>query len=315
MKNIIIIGTYPNEDYKVDMLKECIRRIKPLGYEIMVVSHYPIPFEVQKEVEYVLYDKTNTITRSELVPNWNFVSDTFMVTKISLGGHILAVTKNIYNGVNYAKNLGFEFFFYMEYDNLLNSEDLFKIETLRYSMYSEQKKMIFFNYPHQGHEIYETLMFGGKVHYFQQNNVLPMCETDLNNERVSLERLFYLKHKQNENLFYLVPTLSKDFFSKSDINKEFEKYVVELFVSNKEPYSHLFMMNLKQNPNKIQIKINDEDLKELETGVWSYRNIPMGVELVVKIYIEEREIVKNFKLTEENKKEYLDRGFMFFKNK
>jgi hypothetical protein len=59
MKNIIIIGTYPNDSYKLDMLNDCINRVKPLGYDIMIVSHYPIPEEIQSKVNYVLYDSEN----------------------------------------------------------------------------------------------------------------------------------------------------------------------------------------------------------------------------------------------------------------
>jgi hypothetical protein len=60
-KDIIIIGAYPNRSHKMEMLRECIKRVKPLGYDIMVVSHYPIPEDIQREVDYVIYDKENLL--------------------------------------------------------------------------------------------------------------------------------------------------------------------------------------------------------------------------------------------------------------
>lgn len=310
----MIIGTYPNEEYKVNMLNECIDNIKPLGYDIMIVSHYPIPLEIQNKVDYVLYDKENTIVSGELTPNWVFNTDSFSITRESSGGHILSVTKNIHNGINYANNLGYEFFIYMECDNLLDKEDLLKIETLRYSMYLKKKKMIFFQYTIEGNNAYETLIFGGKVSYYQIHNNLPLKEIDLKGQSVSLERLVYIEHNQNHDLFYIIPTSSKNFFSKSEINKDFSKFIVELFISNKEPYSHLFLINLRQNPNKIQIKINDEDIKEYDSGYWSYRKVSVGEKLSIKIILDGYEINKTFELTEENKLDYLKRGFMFFRS-
>ena len=314
MKKIMIVGTYPNEEYKVNMLNECIDSIKPLGYDIMLVSHYPIPTEIQNKVEYVLYDKENTLVSKELTPNWTFDTKSFSITKESGGGHILSVTKNIHNGINYAHNLGYEFFMYMECDNLFDKEDLLKIEFLRYSMYSEKKEMIFFNYVNEGNNIYETLIFGGNVIYYKKHNNLPLKEIDLNGECVSLERLVYIEHGKNQDLFYIVPSSSKDFFSKSEINKEFTKFIIELFISNREPYAHLFLMNLYINPKKILIKINDEDVIEYARGVWSYRKVNVGEKLSVKILLDGYEITKNFELTEENKIDYLKKGFMYFRN-
>ena len=56
-KDIIIIGTYPDHPKKMEMLRECIERVRPLGYDILVVSHYPIPTDIQEMVDYVIYDK------------------------------------------------------------------------------------------------------------------------------------------------------------------------------------------------------------------------------------------------------------------
>jgi len=314
MKKIIIIGTYPNDDYKVNMLNECIDRVKPLGYDIMVVSHYPIPLEIQSKVDYVLYDKENTIVGKGYTPNYVFHTDAFIFTKESWGGHILSVTKNIHNGINYAKNLGYDFFFYMECDNLFDKEDLLKIEILRNSMYCEKKKMIFFHYTIEGKKLYETIIFGGSVSYYQENNTLPLVEADLKGQSISLERITFSNHHKNQDLFYIVPDSSINYFSKSEINKEFTKFIVELVVSNKQPYAHLFMRNLSENPNQIQIKINDEDLRDFAPGVWSYRHVHSDTKLTVKIISDGHETIKTFELTDENRLDYSKKGFMFFRN-
>ena len=47
MKNLIGITCYPINETQVKMLNDCIDSLKPLGYDIMVLSHYPIDMDIQ----------------------------------------------------------------------------------------------------------------------------------------------------------------------------------------------------------------------------------------------------------------------------
>jgi hypothetical protein len=312
MKNVIIIGTYPNEPYKVDMLNECIEKVKPLGYDIMVVSHYPIPSEIQSKVDYVLYDKENSKVNQELTPNWTYHTDSFNIRKFNGEGHILAVTKNIYNGINLANNLKYDFFFYMEYDNIFNIDDLIRIEILKNTMFANKKRMILFGYKNQGHNMYETLMFGGSPSYFIKNISLPTKENDLEGQSISLERIFYDKHKDNHDSFYVIHKSSKEFFHKSEINKEFAKYIIEVFGSNKESELYFFSINLNQNPNPIKVKINGGEFKEICPGCWHLNRVGLGSILTVEIICDERKEIKEFDLTDGDILKFLKRGFINF---
>jgi hypothetical protein len=319
MKNIIIIGTYPNDSYKLDMLNDCINRVKPLGYDIMVVSHYPIPEEIQSKVNYVLYDSENIKVYGELMPKWKYYTDEFSITKnnddvdCGDGGHILAVTKNINNGINYAGILNYDFFFYMEYDNLFDYEDLLKIEILKNSMYSQNKNMVLFHYINQGSKIYETLMFGGVVSFYVKNIHLPVTENELisDGKNISLEIIFYDKYKDHfHNTFYIINQSSKDYFLKSEINKEYLKFMVEIFGSNKEPYIFLFVINFGKSP--MMVKIDDGDFKEYCSGCWYLNKIMTRTKLVVNIISEGNETTKIFDLTDGDILKYLKKGFINF---
>ncbi len=162
-KEIVIIGSYANQPYKLDLLNDCIDKIRPLGFDIMLVSHYPIPFEVQQKVDYVVYDKENILQDETSTTGYWFQCDEFNLVSYNndgTGAHALAVVSNINNGVNYANYLKYKFFFYLECDNNFNVEDLKKIQVLKNSMFLKYKNMIVFNHLVQDCQIYETIMFG-----------------------------------------------------------------------------------------------------------------------------------------------------------
>lgn len=308
-KDIIIIGTYPNHPNKVEMLRECIERVKPLKYDILVVSHYPLPTDIQDMVDYVIYDKENTQMLYSC-PEYTFETSGFTLKKLSnKGGHALSVVKNINNGVNYVNYLRYKFFFYMECDNLFGLEDLLKIEILKNTMLLEKKKMCLFH-PNGNEKIYETLVFGGIPSYYCSYVNLPVIEHDLKEEKVSLERFFYHTHNHNEPSYYITNSSSKEYFLNSEINKEYSKFMVEVFGSNKEPYLHLFIRN--SNINTIKITINDIPPREFCSGCWHLMGVNLGEPLIVKVVCDGVETIKQFGLTEEDRLGYFKSGFIKF---
>lgn len=310
-KDIIIIGTYPNHPKKMEMLRECIERVRPLGYDILVVSHYPLPTDIQESVDYVIYDKENV--KMLYCPNYEFGNDGFSLKKyINEGGHALAVVKNINNGINYVNYLRYEFFFYMECDNHFSYDDLLKIEILKNSMFMEGKNMLLFNPPVEK-DSYETLLFGGIPSYYCGNIHLPITEEDFKGERVSLERIFYLTHNKMESSFYIINSSSKEYFSGSEINKDFPKFIVDVFGSNVGQNLHLFIINFPENPNSIEVTINDDSLKEIGGGGWNLLDVSLGEPLIIKVISDGVETVKKFSLTEEDKLGYFKNGFIKFK--
>jgi hypothetical protein len=310
-KDIIIIGAHPNHPKKMEMLRECIERVKPLGYDILVVSHYPIPTDIQEIVDYVIYDKEN-IQMLYSCPDYTFANNEFTIKKHGgQGGHALAVVKNINNGINYVNYLKYQFFFYMECDNLFDPDDLFKIEVLKNSMFMENKNIILFH-PNVEEKSYETLMFGGIPSYYCEEVHLPVIEDDFNGYRLSLERFFYKTHNQNVSSYYIINLSSKEYFSSSKINLEFSRYLVGIFGSNRNSNLYLFIRNFSETPNSIEVTINNNPPKEIGGGVWHLLNVSLGEPLIVKVMCDGVETVKEFGLTEEDKLVYSENGYIKF---
>lgn len=316
-KDIIIIGSYANTPEKVDMLNECIDRVRPLGYDIMLVSHYPIPFEIQEKVDYFIYDKENVKQSGESTPNFYLHCESFSLSTYgdkNSGGHALAVVKNINNGINYANYLNYKFFFYMESDNLIDEKDLPRIDVLKNSMLSKSKYLVLFYHDVEGCPVYETLMFGGSPTYFMEKINLPTNDNEFLEEKTSLERFFYKYFSNLEKSFYIIKSTSRDYFSSSNINKQTFDCVVKVVGSNDFPYLYLFIKNYSQNI--LNFRINDGEVQELGFCGYHVRKIydenQSSVSINVKLISDGIEQTENFDINSNNKFGYLKKGFIHF---
>ena len=129
MKNLIGITCYPINDIQVKMLDDCINSLKPLGYDIMVLSHYPIDINIQKKVNFVHYDSDNPFLPSEMTQH-NFLVTDFFESKVFNSGHALAISKNMNTLFNFAQSLDYDYCICVEFDCKFNEEDVQKIPKL-----------------------------------------------------------------------------------------------------------------------------------------------------------------------------------------
>jgi len=132
-EELIIIGTYPNLKERVNLTKKTIESMKSLGRKIMLVSHYPVDDEIQRMVDYYIYDAHNPLTHHSYYTK--FYNDTsHYYAEININGlkdtnQSLTVLTNMYNGFKAAKQLGYKRVFYNTYDVIVDLRDLQMIET------------------------------------------------------------------------------------------------------------------------------------------------------------------------------------------
>jgi len=127
-EEVIILGTYPNLKERVRLTKETILSLKPLGRKIILVSHYPVDPDIQKMVDYYIYDANNPLSHHSYYTRfYNDRSDYF--AEININGlkdsnQSPPVLTNLFNGAKAAKQLGFNRFFYTTYDIILDERDV-----------------------------------------------------------------------------------------------------------------------------------------------------------------------------------------------
>jgi len=132
-EELIILGTYPNLKDRVQLTKDTITSLRPLGRKIMLVSHYPVDQEIQKMVDYYIYDAHNPLTHHSYYTRFYRHTDDYY-SQININGlkdsnQSLTVLVNMFNGAKAAKNLGFKRFFYTTYDVVLDERDIPVINT------------------------------------------------------------------------------------------------------------------------------------------------------------------------------------------
>jgi hypothetical protein len=127
-EEVIVIGTYPNLKRRVELTKECIRSLKPLGRKIILVSHYPVDQEIQRMVDYYIYDKHNPMTiHSYYTLFFNHTKDynaDLNINQLHEGNQSLAVLTNLFNGFKHAKAHGFKSLFYVTFDIIIDPRDI-----------------------------------------------------------------------------------------------------------------------------------------------------------------------------------------------
>lgn len=144
MKKIFIIDTYPKTEKQKKILGECIESIKLIGWDILLVSHFPVSEEIQERVTYFIYDKNNSFVPPNITPH-TFLSNSFFDSKVYSSGHALAITINMFNGFKFAECYGYDFCYFMESDSILSKNDIDKLDNLVNLMELENKDMIIFN--------------------------------------------------------------------------------------------------------------------------------------------------------------------------
>jgi hypothetical protein len=317
MKKIIILGTYPSNKYSEEVLVECIDIFSNSGYDIMLTSHLPIPTYIQEKVNYFIYDKENIILEEEFSTVLYTETPHFKV-EVKNKSHLLAVSKNINNGINLSKNLGYEFFYFIECDNLMSEGDINKLEILRKTMFEEDKKMIAFQYLNEGYYINETLIFGGCPKYFTKNIKLPITKYEflnyISSTDTSLEKIFFNKTKNQNSKFLLIDVPSYSFFSESKINKISHDYCVEVMGNNRDESLILWLTNFSHT-NTIKFKINGGNEFNLVPKAWFFDYISINDTDVIDVEINDNGYITNkkFKITEDKVEYYKKNGIFEYK--
>ena len=180
MKVLIVIGAYPNTTKKEEVLKQEIESLKSLGFDFMIVSHYPVSVELQDMVDYYIYDKNQTLTPKDRSPYYWFNSHNFHI-KVFNSRHSLPICQNMFNSFKFSEIKNYDFVFFVENDNIFTPNDVNKFNTLLTERVSENKQCIFFkpeSFRQDNSYVYETQLFGISPKYLNEKFVIPTTENE-----------------------------------------------------------------------------------------------------------------------------------------
>lgn len=125
MKDLILITAHCPTEEKRKILLDLVIGLQPIrkDFDLMVVSHTPVTFDVQERVDWAIYDRDN-----ELLPQWEYQNQPWFqpignkrIQSVLVGGSgntYLPVHKQLITGYSMAKTFGYEKIHCIEYDGL-----------------------------------------------------------------------------------------------------------------------------------------------------------------------------------------------------
>jgi autotransporter strand-loop-strand O-heptosyltransferase len=122
--DVFVIDCWPDTKEKESTLIELIKKVKVYGAPIILAGHYPINSEVQKLVDYYIYDSNNDILLEKDFTEYGINSDrwtdmgTYKITNKIDFHHDYAIWLTMKNAFNLVKQLGKQYIHFLEYDNL-----------------------------------------------------------------------------------------------------------------------------------------------------------------------------------------------------
>lgn len=129
MKDLILITAYCPDDYRENILRDLVSSLQSSPFDVMIVSHTPIPLDIQKKVNFVWYDEKN-----EILTDWDLINQPWFNPGndrriqsglLSKKNTHLAIWRMQILGNSIAKHLGYNKVHKIEYDCIINNFDEF----------------------------------------------------------------------------------------------------------------------------------------------------------------------------------------------
>ena len=294
--DIFVLGAWPDTSEKESDLIGTINKLKEFhGIPILLISHYPIKSEIQKMVDYYIYDANNDIVKNEDFDTYGISSDRwtqmgeYRVVNKTPYHHDYAIWTSMKQAASFCKFLGKKTVHYLEYDNLI---DTFQYRQAFLEMTRVHDAVVYEYNPGSIHEslpYIATYIFSIKLDIFQ--NILNEINTkeeyfSLNKSNWQLERVFINKLKKFTSNIGVSKYVANDnelnrqaVWNRDGILRGDGKFQVYLAVNNKNKLFVHLISGFDQNPAEkdylLEIKYGqDVFFENLEIN--DYRLIELG---------------------------------------
>lgn len=303
-KDLIILGSHPNTDIGIDILKKAILSLNE-HFDILLATHYPVDKEIQFLVKYFIYDQRNEFLKNDSIHFWldypNFYSEIYNYQ--SDEHHSFAVLQNIINGINFSDTT-YEDFYYLEGDCRFDAKDISLLKEMKTKSIEQNKKACFFVFPN----FISTAAFYSNTKFFKEN--IKFCknveEYDLYCKEIDsfgiTENYLYTNIKYNksfDDVLILDNIHPTDHFPNSLLGLNsvscvstgetlyYKSFTAEVVKIENENSIALIYLNHNENVYKedIEIYIDDELISVIPSGKYvSYYKInPKNNNFTIKI--------------------------------
>ena len=222
-----VISTYPVLSSIVETTKECILALKQTNRKIILVSHAPIPTELQELVDYSIYDRNNILTKHSFYDTYRAYYDNYDV-HINLRGnnndiyHGPTVYTNYYNAASLAQHIGIKKLYFVNYDYIINNPQY--IDNIS-KILNKKPAYCLKNRASEGDQLM-TWFLAIKPEFLIDN--LPFIKDSKDYDKLqytfeaesnSLENLLYGKFKHYNNIHWVDESVAQSNFNHKDYSR------------------------------------------------------------------------------------------------
>lgn len=238
MDNVIIVNAYINNIDKEKILIKNLKQLKKYGKNILLISNSILSKEIISLSTNYIYNKENLLLPKERSPLKWFAND---LETIHLYGesNSLAITKNLFYALNFAKINGYKNFIFIEYDNIINENDFYLLDNI-FSIL-KNKNAFFTKFEKNLPISYDTKLFAGNIKFFIDKIILP--------HNIEMWNTIYPYSILNDTLEYIFPILFENYKNEIEI---VDYKLSEYFLHSKFDFFSI--------TNDINIVYNNDDL-------------------------------------------------------
>lgn len=290
MKKITIIDAYVSSVEKENLLRECIISCRKLETDIMLVTHCVIPKDIIEMVDYYVFDRDNRFNENSVYA-FKTVNDTTVNIPVKQS-HEYPIIKSMRNAFILAKGLGYEFFYFTEFDLVFSDTDVQKLNNLYTELKTFEKDFIFFHPTNASWLIngtaifnvyYETNFFAGRVNPFVEvfDSYFPSTLEEYN------AKLAPIQNNPNCLEFYFYDAFSK-FADRSIVTDQHTKEYLADSKINVSSYQNTKCMVMRSTNQKDYLYITNENEKDYTFKVF------IDSEFVSEHVLSNKSIFANF---------------------
>jgi hypothetical protein len=291
MKKITIIDAYVSSVEKENLLRDCITSCRKLDTDIMLVAHCSVPRDIIEMVDYYIFDKDNRFNENSVYA-YKQVNDTTVYIPVKQS-HEYPIIKSMRNAFILTKGLGYEFFYFTEFDLAFSDGDVQKLKDLYTEMETSGKDFIFFRPTNAAWVIngtpiynvyYETNFFAGRV-----TPVVEVFDSYFPNtlEEYNIRLAPIQGNNPNCLEFYFYDAFNK-FADRSIVTNQHTKEYLADSKINVSSYHNTKCMIMRSTNQKDYLYITNENEKDYGFKVY------IDSELVGEYVLSNKSIFANF---------------------
>jgi hypothetical protein len=273
----------------------------------MVVSHHALPEHILGLVDYFVYDSNNTFNNYSGAFAWKMVGNLTVNIRITKS-HNYPIVRSMRNAFGLANALGYEFFFFTEFDHTFSETDTQRLTELKYSMLDQSKDFLFFRPRNAVWQVdgvsiydvyYETSFFAGKVAPFTKifdgyfpselndfNSAFGQMEKDAPN---CLEHLFYNAYHRFITKSVVIEQYVKEYFTDSKINVSSAENTKSLLLRANDGRDFLYITNDNVDEYLFKVYMNEVEHSQVtltsRTVAEGFAIIPLTYECDIKVLV------------------------------